>query len=244
MGILNFTRKLHDECVKNIKEVKFNKSLKKDGYVVCLYASLIEYAGAYLTLVEVGRRTGSSSIFRSFLEAYVDLINLDKDPSYIDNCFASYHNHWVNVLKASDEANPYLSKISSHEGKAEALKRHLSELERLNKLGKRRLSAEARFERAGMNHEYQSIYRFESVEAHNQLGALMKRHFEELEDGYGLKMYDNVGEGEFKTHLDSIAGLMLAATRTVHTRLKYEQSDWLNALTNELGEIRSSYETN
>src|ERR1700685_4564933 len=84
-----FVKHLHDKCIVLSRNLTFDKSFSKDGAVVCLYGSLIELTGGFTALVEKKIKAGTGLIFRSFLEAYVDFVNLNDDSSYIKNCYAT-----------------------------------------------------------------------------------------------------------------------------------------------------------
>ncbi|MFZ0609915.1 MAG: DUF5677 domain-containing protein, partial [Xanthobacteraceae bacterium] len=173
--LLKFVKRLHDASVSLAAKLKFNKSFSKDGGVVCLYGSLIEHASSFITLVEHRQKTGSSSIFRSFLEAYVDFVNLEKDASYIKHCYATFYEQWLKVLRVS-AGNQYLKDIAELDGRDAIVQNYKSELQKLEKENFRPLRVDERFRKAGLEAEYNSIYRLESGEAHNSLSALFQRH--------------------------------------------------------------------
>ena len=238
--LLNFVKALHNQSISRSESLTFDKSFAKDGLVVCLYWTLIEYTGSFVTLVDKRQKTGSWSIFRSFLEAYVDFVNLDKDPNYFKHCFAKHHEQWAKALKASFGDNPYLAGIAAYKDRDKILKDHKSKLRRLTEEGFPPLSVYQRFLRAGMEDEYKSIYNFESREAHNDIGALFTRHFEIEDESFDLTFYKTVSLADFFVHLDSIAGLLLSATKKLHTRLRSGREAELKALEQQLDAAREN----
>jgi hypothetical protein len=239
--LLVFLNKLHDQSLELLRDLTFDKRLEADGYVVCLYASMIELAGGIVVLVEKDRWTALSTVFRTFLEAYVDFRNILADPTYIKNCYARHHEGWIKVLRDDAEPNPYLKAIHGHADRDAALQRHKSELERLRKEGFPPLNIFARFERAGMLNEYRSIYAFESDGSHNSLQALISRHVELAENNFGLALYRERTLGDYLTHLDSAAGLLMGATQQIHERLNSKRGKEVQAFNEELTTLRADY---
>jgi hypothetical protein len=237
--LLAFVKKLHDHSLELLRNVTFDKRLEADGYVVCLYASMIELGGGIVTLIERDRRTALSAVFRTFLEAYVDFKNVLEDPTYIKNCYARHHADWLRVLKHSRNPNPYLAGIGAHADRDAVLKRHDTELQRLKKEGFAPLKIVERFERAGMGDEYRSIYHFESDGSHNSLQALIGRHIELGENGFGLALYKKHALDDYAAILDSTAGLLMNATEKIHERLKSDRRKEVGALSAELAKLRS-----
>ncbi|GAI18121.1 unnamed protein product, partial [marine sediment metagenome] len=82
--------------------------------MVCLYGTLIELVGSLIVLIESKRKRGVPVIFRSLLEAYIDLINLNEKAEYGYNMDASNHEQWIKVLKEAkyEPNNQYLKDIS------------------------------------------------------------------------------------------------------------------------------------
>src|SRR6476646_6194877 len=236
--LLGFLSKLHDQSIKLLRELRFNKQLHADGYIVCLYASMIELCGGIITLVESGRQSSLSSVVRTFLEAYVDFENLRENPNYIFNCYARHHENWIKVLSDAQQSNPYLAGIHRHEFRERAaLKRHQSELQRLKKEGFAPLQIATRFGRAGMAEEYRSLYHLECEGTHNSLQALMKRHMELGEDGFELALYRDLSPDDYAAQLSLTARLLLDATLRIHARLKSGREKDIDPLGYELAHL-------
>ena len=100
--------------------------------VVLLYASMIEQTDSFLLLANNGRRAGTHAIFRSFLEAYVDLKALAQDDTYLHHMYASYHREWLRVLREADtRSNQYLASIGAHKEFFGTQQSHAGKLEKL-----------------------------------------------------------------------------------------------------------------
>jgi hypothetical protein len=180
-------------------------------------------------------------VFRTFLEAYVDFKNMMENPAYIRNCYARHHDDWIKVLRNSNDPNPYLAGIRDHADYDAALQRHEKELQTLKDEGFQPLKIVNRFEKAGMMNEYRSVYHFESDGSHNSLQALIGRHIELGENGYGLALYRKRSVDDYEAILDSTAGLLMDATQKVHERLGRDHKKGIQALSEELANLRRAY---
>ena len=187
--LLGFVKKLHDQSVELLRDVRFEAGLRSDRLILGTYGSMIEFCGATIILVDKSGYIALPLVFRSFLEAYVHFTNAMNDPAYVDHYDASHHEHWIKALKERDEPNPFLAQVHGHAERANRLREHEDELGRLIAAGNRPLSIRAKFERAEMQAEYESIYLFESDYVHTSLQALMERHFEMNEGRLKLALY-------------------------------------------------------
>ncbi len=240
MVALEYLQKLHKAALDLAAQLKFDKSFEKDGVVVALYASLIEYTGSMCILINEQQKAGTSQIFRSFLEAYVDFKNLNEDPKYLNIIYAKYHQERVRALDDRIEGNPYLAQIAKHEEREEILRFHREKMEKLKEENYIPLNVRARFELANMLDEYSSIYHFESAQTHNNLSALLQRHFFHANEDYKIVIYHEYKLEDFDTHLDSMAGLLLDATDALHQRLGVQNNNGVEELKNELTLLRQA----
>lgn len=239
MKLLQFVKKLHDKCIELAGRLTFNKSFSQDGMVVCLYGTLLELTGSFVALADSKKKAGMSPVFRSFLEGYVDFKNISNDPSYINFAYAMHHKLWVKALTASKENNPFLQGIAEYKERDSELKRHETELQKLRDKEFRPLQVHERFERAGMQTEYKSIYNFISGEVHNGIGALTGRHLERKENDFDLVIYSDFRIGECAAQLDTIAELLLKATNQLHRRLDSKCEKELEQLDKEFATARA-----
>jgi Family of unknown function (DUF5677) len=239
--LFDFVKKLHDESVELLRDVKFNAALPSDRLILGTYASMIEFCGATVILIDGGGYIALPLVFRSFVEAYVHFSNVMKDATYVDHYNASHHEHWTKVLKEREEPNPFLAGIHSHGERASALRRHEEELARLKAAGVEPLNIRSRFERVGMLAEYQSVYLFESDYVHTSLQALMGRHFELNEGRLGLALYKARSLEDCLTRLDGTAAILLAATGSVHELYKSGREKDVAALSQEFGKLQATY---
>jgi len=237
--MLAFLKMLHDQCTELLRDIKFDKHPQKDGYVVCMYASMIELSGGIIALVDRGLKTSLSPVFRTFLEAYVDFKNAIQDRSYVKHCYARHHRDWIKVL-SSERPNPFLAAMLAHEESGAALQRHKRDLEKLKEEWFGPLKVHQRFDRADMADEYLSVYHFERDAIHNSWQALLGRHFEEADNGFGLALYKERPLDDYNSYLDSSAALLLDATDKIHERLKSGRQEKIMVLGKEFASIRAA----
>ena len=93
---------------------QFNSKSKLAAYSMGIYCTLIELSDSFHTLVVNQNYTGSLSIYRSFIENYVDLRNLQLNPNYVYQLDYGSYLQEQRLLKAAVNDNPYLSSISQY----------------------------------------------------------------------------------------------------------------------------------
>jgi len=162
---------------KNSELFKFN-SQSYAAYPMGIYASLIELAQAFHLLISGNHFTGSLSIYRTFIENYVDLRNLVKDLNYVHQLeYDNYHNN-LRIFKAAKKGNRYLGYL--HKTADEKI----SELTLKKKAKKTSAKIKIvttildKFIKAEMEEEYKGLYPFLCSEAHSSLFAIHTRHFQ------------------------------------------------------------------
>ena len=168
MEVFEFVKRLHDECIRLSEHIVFDKKHARHLYSVALYGSLIELSGSLVVLIERKHGTGVPAIFRLLLEAYVELRNLHENAKYGHHMQASYDKQWLKVLKeAKNKPNPYLKDISEIANLDNEIRKYEQELADLKDKGYQPLNVFERFQRAGMEDEYRSLYNFLSSDAHS-----------------------------------------------------------------------------
>ena len=209
-----------------------------DLNVVALYASLIEYLTAAYVLTQKRLDSGANSIFRSFLEAYVDIKNQCEDEEYREQVIYEYHLSWLKTLKAAEDKNPYLFDLADAPDLADRMQIHRTYIEKAEAAGLRKMQIRAKFEKAGMLNEYQSIYGSVSSGAHNGFRHLISRHLTFGEDTTNININQFDADG-LKPILDGYCGLMLHATKLLGERFAILDHMELDRLAAELKDARS-----
>lgn len=243
MQILDYLKHVHDDCLRLLPRIKFDKGHALHFALLSLYGSLIELAGCILILMDNRGRLAVPSVFRSFLETYIDFHNLVRDPKYGYYMDASDEKEWLRVLKASrDTKNPYLSGFTAMPNLAEIMAKTEDELFDLKARGFDPLSIRTKFQRADMLAEYESFYNFLCAEAHSSKRAFISRHAEIGTGGYELVVYKNGPDNEYVEYLDSAADLLVSATTSIHEKFETDAVEEVVAFRKALDAIRATYE--
>ncbi len=175
-----------------ITKINFVTNMKSHSYSISIYCSLIELAKSFHTLISNKDYTGSLSVYRTFLENYVELINLIDDDNYLKHIELEFHEHKLRTLKSAKNGNVYLKSL------IEILDTEMSKKEVLIKDIKRDLGIKNsyrikdKFSKANMLPEYEAVYAELCSEAHCNLGSLFVRHFEynEAKKQIGISIYN------------------------------------------------------
>lgn len=186
-----YRRLLHDcmtAAVDTIQQITKVENGTSDLLVLGLYASLVEYVNCALTLAGKKISAGDDVIFRSFLEGFVDLKNLLNVENYNLHLQLEHDMNWDRVLKAAADGNPFFETIALSADRVDRHAEHNENIHNLRRAGITKLTVKEKFKLAGLEQEYGSIYAFSSREAHNGLGALMRRHFVEDGKNYVIKL--------------------------------------------------------
>lgn len=240
MEIFDFVKELHDECIKLTEHIVFDKKHPRHLHLIGLYGTLIELTGSLVILIEKKCKAGVPPLFRSILDAYVELKNLHEKAEYGYYMEASYHEQWVKVLReAKLKPNPYLKDISQMDSLDEQIQEHEQNIARLKCNGYAPLSIFQRFEKAGMEDEYRSLYNFLSNDTHSNIRALVNRHIEMQDQDFAVVYYKDEPLENFLTYIDSVAGLLTDASLKIHTFFETGKVAIVENLSFKLKEMRN-----
>jgi hypothetical protein len=233
---------LHDRCLELSSKIKFDKHHKLHFGLMSLYGSLIELVGCILILIDNNGKLGIRPLFRTFLETYVEFLNLAQDPEYGYYIEANDLKEWLKVLRNSrDTKNPYLADIGTMSNLSSVIRDKEEQLKELKKMGYEPIGIQSKFNRAGMEEEYFSLYNFLCTESHSNMRALIDRHAEIGDNDYELVFYKNPPDETFLAALDSAAGLLVSATIYLHEVFGSDNFSEARLLGDKLKEARSIY---
>jgi Family of unknown function (DUF5677) len=242
MDITGYLGDLHDKCLEISEQLRFDKHHKLHFVLISLYGSLIELVGCILILIKNNAKLGVPSLFRTFLETYVEFHNLVRDPKYGYYMEANDLKEFLKLLKnARDEKNPYLANISTLPNLRSLILEEEKKLHDLKKNGYKPLKIYDKFKRADMLDEYHSVYNFLCTESHSNKRALISRHADIADNDYELVFYKNDPNERYLQYLDSCAGLLVSATIEIHSHLDSPAIDQAKDLHPQLEEVRSKY---
>ena len=180
---------------------------------------------AVCSSVEAGSLIVIPTIFRSILECSVDLHNLVDDPKYIHSMQLNYHQEWLNVIKTAGTGNPYLTHIAQMKTLEEQITQATDEIKDARAQGGKYLSTSKRFNLAGMEEEYQSIYNFLCCDSHNNIRALISRHIDIDRDSndFEICLHKN-NYLEFNHYYGTVTHHVLSNGERVHGFFKTDAS--------------------
>ena len=197
-----------------------------ERFLLSYFATSIELAAGCIALANHTETIGIPILARSVLEAHVDFRCLLADPGYKECIEAAHDLEWAKVIdEAVAGGGAYLAKLGAEPAVLhERVK--IAEREQLRaSLGVRRLRAKQRFERAGMDEAYYSVYNFLCAEAHNDARALISRHIKE--DAQGVIRLTIFGDdcGFVETGLMQVHDVLSAMTDAICKRFKIVEPD-------------------
>ena len=234
-----FLKRAHDEFQPFALELRFDKAHALHRTLVALYSSILELTGSCICLLERRLLVGVPVLLRATLEAYVDLVNLSSNPRYGYSLERSYLREWRKLLQeAQGGNNEYLAAISQEPSLPERIQEFQREEAKLERQGHRALNVEQRFQRAGMEKEYRSVYNSLCCASHNNLRSLMDRHIEFDAKDFTMVLYKAYAPEDAAVYVGTSAELLVRATEKVHKVLKSVASDKVSAFRLELNHLR------
>ncbi len=209
-----------------------------------LYGSILELSHAIQVAITCEAPISVPILLRSQLEAFVDFVNLVEERKYGYHMDAAHLYQWQEVLReAKTTTNPYLKEISEYENLDSALADCESRLAELEKDGFSQLKVKARFSRSGLAQEYRSFYNFLCCHSHNNIRALMERHVGLIADGTDIEIrfFALPEQTDQVVYIDSAAGILVSATKTIHQVLDSPKQAETEMLYNKLQELRKPW---
>ncbi len=177
----------------HVVQLEMKKNDKYNSYSVALYCSLIELAQSFEMLSREYPRSGSLAIYRSFLEHYVDLINLRNDGNYINVLDLEDAKSRLKQLKQAKAGNIYMKSLEYlADEKIPEIKQEIKDLK--HSLDKDYFSVLNKFQMANMERDYKGLYSDLCNETHSSVSTLVKRHFREEDDKSGIKLVIHAGK--------------------------------------------------
>ena len=239
MELFDFLKQLHDDCIELSKTISFDKQHPRHLHLIGLYGSIIELSGCLITLIDRKMWSGVAPIFRSILEAHVELKNLQEKAEYGYFMQASYHSQWLKLLREAKKGkNPFLSEIAKIKELDSEISTHENELAGLKAKGYEPLRVINRFEKAGLINEYRSIYNFLSNDAHSNIRALINRHYEIVGNNFQVVYYNDKPIEDATIYIDSTAGALVDSTILIHEFFKTESINKVKKLAESLSKLR------
>ena len=241
--LLPFLQHLGDTCLEDIGLLRFDKRNPQQLYAVCTYATIIEIAFGCFALVEKRKLTALPTLLRSLLEAYVDFCGCLADAHYFKSMYASFLSEKLRLVKRAKDhpENPFL-KRHMQEVDLEAAQNSLeNKIESLTGMGHKSLGALDRFSRAGLAHEYQSMYWLLCLHSHNNVSALEDRHLEKEGDDYNVVLFKEDNSEDLIRYFDALGAILIDSSSKLNGLLRTERIQRCEEQLGSLNEIRKHY---
>lgn len=236
---LDFLKKAHDQAVELAESIIFDKESALHRTTIALYSSIIELSGTCCSLVDNKQGAAIPIVLRALLEALVDLVNILQTPRYGYYLELGYVNEWLKILQeAKRGTNEYLAEIAAAPSLDETIKNFTQEKLKLKAAGYQKLSIEQKFIKAGMEKEYRSLYSNLCAHAHNNLQALMERHFEREQGDLSMVLYKEYSLEDNLIYIGSASEILVRATESIHDKFKTEVLDQVQHLRQEFDLLR------
>jgi len=116
-------------------------------------------------------------ILRSLLEHFVDLHNLAEDENYHLHFQLPFLKGLKQTLREAQRGNPFFARIAREIPITDELESDSASLQEVKDLGAKDLKVWEKFNRAGLNAEYESLYRSLSKQVHPTYSGIIERHF-------------------------------------------------------------------
>lgn len=237
--VIAFLKKAHDDFQPLSEQILIDKSHALHRTVIALYGSIVELTGCCIILIDRRLITGVPVLLRATLEAYVDLVNLVRNPRYGYFLEFAYLKEWLKILnEAKAGKNEYLEDISKAPSLDATLKEWHDKKQKLASAGYKAPSIESKFAWAGLEKEYRSIYNSLCVDAHNNLRALIDRHIEREPSDFSMVFYKAYAPEDSAVYVGTNAELLVRATQLVHDFFKSPAQDNLRSYREELDRLR------
>jgi hypothetical protein len=215
--VFAFLKKAHDEFQPLSVEIRFDKSQALHSHVMALYGSIIELTGSSIILVDRKLIAGVPILLRAILEAYVDLLNLVRDPKYGYQLHFGYVKEWLKLLdEAKTGKSEYLMAISKDAALDGTIAEWKAQKDKLEAAGYKGLTIEGKFKAAGMEKEYRSIYNSLCSDSHNNLRSLIGRHIEVDSSDFSVVFYKAYTLEDSAVYVGTGLELLMRATQLVH----------------------------
>jgi hypothetical protein len=233
-----FVEELQKAVYANTEKIKFDNSPRAKT-IMALFATIYEQIESANILLRKAQFAGVELIQRANLEAIVHLINLINAPEYLGVMQANHHSQFLSMLdEGLKGTNVYLSTIAGNVNAQKARDESKAILDSLKANEIHAMNAFQRFERAGFADIYRSAYINMSGSAHQDLGTLVRRHFEEVDGDVQVHLHMQFNKIDVENMLDSIAGVLNTSNLIVHKHFNSPALPLFEELDKKLAQLR------
>jgi len=234
--------KAFDDAERLLMSIEFSGEPIVATYMQSLLVTLIEHGEAIVTLLWKDLSAAVPSVFRTYLEACIDILNLSRVPDYWKRLDASFYlekKRFLESVHRSGMDNVLLRPFVDAGGVTEALAEWTAKLEELKKEKHNPLKIKEKFELAGALSHYEAIYSDLSLQSHNNRWALSDRHVEETPDGeYQIALHKTVPFAELAKYYAWTAGILEECLTVATNSAGTFEMKYVVAMRESLGIVR------
>ena len=213
----------------------FYKEIPQHAYLMMMNCTIIELSSCCIELLKIGQPTAVPVVARSILEAYANVKCLLLDEHHWRFIHAGNLKDKAKLTAAAKSGNPYLADLSSHMDIDNELSAVREELALLKAEGIEPIShISKKFEKAGMEAEYKSMYALLCNEAHSSQSALISRHIEEDGDGFRVTLFKEQPIEDVAASIDVIAGTLASTVTDILRFFSGQEAHEIHTLREEI----------
>ncbi len=219
----------HDGMGALLLRVKYNGQSLVETTMLGLHSSQIELLGGMATLLANRRFTGVPVLYRSFLDATVDLRALVRDPDFARCRLLRYYNEGVRIAKAASSLEPITDETRNTLATAQT---HMQEqAKELRALGATSPTVGERFKLADFSIHYVD-YMQASLAVHSGQSALLDRHADHKGEapGISLLLYKDIHLEDFRETMVKALCFGLESAHEVHEHFQTGLAHVVDAL--------------
>lgn len=233
--------------ISNKDEVK-NETNKI--YITSFFSTIIQYGRAITNSIKSNDLISIPPLLRSQFEAYVDLINLCKYKNYHKVLYAIYLKQQEKMLQETfdNSDNPFFKDTIKHfPDRGSEIKKIRGELKRVeNEISNFKgdyTKIKTRFEFAGLEETYTSIYSLLCQDTHNDLLRLESRHLYKKNGQIKIATNTNWSIETIDSHVLTMLHICESSLEETFHSLGYEKPQkTLEFITNKEAKIRSYFD--
>jgi hypothetical protein len=240
--ILPRLRSVLDSIHVLVKGLHFDRRNRQHLLAGALLGRILEEAEGIYAMLERSDSACGFILLRSLLEAYVDLLNIARDPAYAEFMLAAFLGQYRQLLKAVLEKgskNPFLADIVGIYGSkaADELERVQFQLKELESRQVKKLNIWQRFERADQLRYYEGPYAHLCLQSHNNLDVLVTRHLRFTDAGVEIRGFDLIEDKDALLISDATAKISADCVVAVKELLEGKPVSGLDQLMEALGKL-------
>ncbi len=239
MDAYDVLKSVHDDALVLAASLNFDKTHRLHFHAIALYGSVVEYASSIVFLKNGETKIAIPVVFRSLLEAHVDLVNLCNDSNYGYSLELDFIRNWLDFLGTARRGeNPYLAPLGEHQDVPEEIRTQKARQKEILDNGHPRLEIKDKFRLADLEDEHAAIYSMLCAYSHNSLRALRDRHAEVEGEDFQMTFYKDPEPEKFEYFAEMALDLVVRSTELIHKMLESGEDEAVEKLRQYIVEYR------